>query len=72
MKNKAIKVGAFNVGLQRYWMQFPGLEERLTGYHQRFVDRLKEFGVEVVSPGLVDTVDKARQAAQLFKAEDVE
>ena len=72
MKNKTVKVGAFNVGLQRYWMQFPGLEERLAGYHQRFVDRLKEFGVEVISPGLVDTVDKARQAAQLFKAEDVE
>ena len=29
MKNKTVKVGAFNVGLQRYWMQFPGLEERL-------------------------------------------
>ncbi|NMB12400.1 MAG: arabinose isomerase [Firmicutes bacterium] len=72
MRTTNVKVGTFNVGLQRYWMQFPGLEERLAGYHKHFVKKLEGFGVDVVCAGLVDTMDKARRAAQLFRSHDVD
>jgi L-arabinose isomerase len=66
------KVGVFNVGFHRYWPQFPGLRERLEGYRKVFEERVRAFGVEVVSAGLVDTVESGRRAGELFAAEGVD
>ncbi|HHV44585.1 MAG TPA: arabinose isomerase [Firmicutes bacterium] len=66
------KIGVFYVGLQRYWSQFPGLRERLENHYDYFVQRLQGYGCEVVSAGLVDTVDKARAAAVFFNQHDVD
>lgn len=67
-----VRVGLFGIGLATYWPQFDGLRERLEGYQARVRDGLAARGADVVDAGLVDTVEKARAAADRFKREDVE
>jgi L-arabinose isomerase len=66
------RIGVFNVGFHRYWPQFPGLREQLDGYRTEFENRLRGFGVEVVSAGLVDTVESGRAAGDFFAARNVD
>lgn len=66
-----IKVGLFGIGLATYWPQFEGLKERLEGYQLRIARKLESSTVSVLDAGLVDSVEKARNAATLFKQEDV-
>ncbi|MCJ7589262.1 MAG: arabinose isomerase [Candidatus Aminicenantes bacterium] len=66
-----VKVGLFGIGLDTYWGQFAGLKDRLEGYRRLIQEKLAAAGAEVVSAGLVDSVDKAREAAALFKTLDV-
>ncbi|MBM3492924.1 MAG: arabinose isomerase [Armatimonadetes bacterium] len=66
------RVGLFAIGLDTYWPQFAGLYDRLNGYRASISARLGTYGAEVVDAGMVDSVDKAREAAALFKREDVE
>lgn len=68
----SVKVGLFAIGLDTYWPQFEGLKERLEGYRERIRHRLATCGVEVVDAGMVDSVERAREAATRFKQEDVE
>ena len=56
------RVGIFGIGLAAYWPQFEGLRERLEGYQRGIEERLGEMGADVVSGGLVDTPQAARQA----------
>jgi L-arabinose isomerase len=56
------RVGIFGIGLAAYWPQFEGLRERLEDYQSDIEGRLGEMGAEVVSAGLVDTPQAARQA----------
>lgn len=65
-------IGVFGIGLAAYWPQFPGLKERLEGYQREVESRLAGFGVKVVSSGLVDTPERARDAGDLFRREDVD
>ncbi|HEY3322172.1 MAG TPA: arabinose isomerase [Planctomycetota bacterium] len=67
-----MRVGLFGIGLDTYWPQFKGLRERLQGYQRGIHDRLQRPGIEVVDAGLVDSPQKAREAAQLFKFQDVQ
>jgi L-arabinose isomerase len=57
-----VKVGIFGIGLAAYWPQFDGLRERLEGYQRGIEERLAAAGAEVVSAGLVDTPQAAREA----------
>ena len=66
------RIGVFNVGFHRYWPQFPGLREQLDGYRIEFEDRLRNYGVEVISAGLVDTVESGRAAGDFFAARNVD
>ena len=70
--NVGIKIGLFGIGLDTYWPQFKGLKERLEGYQKTIHGRLAHPGVEVVDAGLVDSVEKARAAAQLFSSQRVD
>src|SRR5579862_4996981 len=65
-------IGVFGIGLAAYWPQFPGLQERLQGYQRTLEDRVRGFGCDVVSAGLVDTPEGARAAGQVFLREDVD
>ncbi|MFH0990610.1 MAG: arabinose isomerase [bacterium] len=65
------KVGLFGIGLDTYWGQFAGLRERLEGYLGTIQNNLQATGATVISAGLVDNVEKAAAAAELFKMKDV-
>ncbi|MFN7993711.1 MAG: L-fucose/L-arabinose isomerase family protein [Bryobacteraceae bacterium] len=66
------RVGVFGIGLAAYWPQFEGMKARLEGYQRIVEARVREFGAEVVSAGLVDTPEGARAAAKQFLREDVD
>ena len=66
------RVGVFGIGLAAYWPQFEGLRERLVGYQQGLEKRLGQLGADVVSAGLVDTPEAARQAGDALAAARVE
>ena len=42
-------VGLFGIGLDTYWPQFEGLQQRLTGYTQQLADRLEKTGARVIN-----------------------
>ena len=65
------KVGVFGIGLEAYWEQFEGLEERLEGYQRSVEERIGRWAT-VVSPGLVDTAPKAHAAGERFAEERVD
>src|SRR5215467_7010288 len=72
MPAPAPKVGLFGIGLDAYWPQFPGLQERLQGYTARVAARLAGFGAEVVNLGLIDTPERAAIAGHEFRSADVD
>ena len=69
---RTTRIGLFGIGLDTYWPQFDGLLNRLMGYQSEIAARLRSFGVDLVDAGMVDTPDKARAAASLFRQEEVE
>jgi len=65
-------VGLFGIGLDAYWPQFPGLEDRLKGYIARVAQLLGQPDVTVVNLGLIDTPEKAFVAGHQFRRADVD
>src|SRR5688500_12318544 len=66
------RVGVFGIGLDAYWPQFAGLKERIEGYQRRVEERVRELGGDVVSAGLVDSAQAARDAGDRFAAAQVD
>jgi L-arabinose isomerase len=66
------KIGLFGIGLDAYWPQFPGLEERLKGYAEQVARKLEGAGAQVVNLGLIDTPEKALAAGHEFRSADVD
>jgi L-arabinose isomerase len=71
---RTLKLGLFGIGLDSYWPQFSGLEERLKGYVARVAVKLAQIGrdLEIVNLGLIDTPDKALEAGHAFREKDVD
>jgi L-arabinose isomerase len=67
-----LKVGLFGIGLDAYWPQFPGLEDRLKGYERQVAEQLEKAGAQVVNLGLIDTPEKALAAGHQFRQADVD
>lgn len=67
-----LKIGLFGIGLEAYWEQFAGLEQRLTGYIGIVYTQLQQYGAEVVNLGLIDTPEKAFEAGSRFRREEVD
>ncbi|MEN3337743.1 MAG: L-arabinose isomerase [Acidobacteriota bacterium] len=67
-----VRIGLFGIGLDAYWPQFAGLQDRLQALVQRVASRLARPGVEVVNLGLIDSPPKAVQAGHRFRQEDVD
>jgi L-arabinose isomerase len=65
------KVGIFGIGLEAYWDQFEGLRDRLEGYQRSVEEQIGRWAT-VVSPGLVDTAQKAYAAGERFAEERVD
>ena len=72
MEKYDLKVGLFGIGLDAYWEQFDGLEQRLRGYINVVEDKLKTSGSHVVNLGLIDTSEKATAAGHHLRQADVD
>ena len=71
-KSWPLKVGLFGIGLDAYWEQFEGLENRLKGYLSTVENKLKNFRTDIVNLGLIDTAEKAVNAGHDFRKADVD
>jgi L-arabinose isomerase len=67
-----LRVGLCGIGLEAYWSQFTGLEERLNGYVARVAARLARPRVEVVNLGLIDTPARSLDAGHQCRREDID
>ena len=72
MSNTNLKLGLFGIGLDAYWPQFPGLQERLTRDLHGVATKMHRPGVDVVNLGLIDTPEKALTAGHAFRQADVD
>jgi L-arabinose isomerase len=66
------RIGLVSLGLDAYWPQFPGLEERLKGYSERVAQKLGALGTEVVNLGMIDNPTKATRAGHRLRQADVD
>jgi L-arabinose isomerase len=69
---RSLRVGLCGIGLDAYWSQFAGLEERLKGYVAQVTSQLTRPGVEVVNLGLIDTPQRSREAGHQCRREDID
>ena len=67
-----LTVGLFGIGLEAYWLQFPGLFDRLAGYTEQVARNLASPQVRVVNLGLIDTPEKSFAAGHEFRRADVD
>ena len=66
------KIGLFGIGLDAYWPQFPGLEDRLRKYGDQVAQKLERAGAQVINLGLIDTPEKALTAGHQFRQAEVD
>ena len=67
-----LKIGLFGIGLDAYWPQFEGLKPRLEGYLGEVEAMLSQVHPGIVNAGIVDDVDKAFAAGELFRTKAVD
>ena len=73
MKNDhGLRVGLCGIGLEAYWSQFAGLEDRLKGYVTQVAERLSQPGVTVKNLGLIDTPQRSREAGRECRRQDID
>jgi L-arabinose isomerase len=72
MTDRKLRIGLFAIGLEAYWPQFEGLEQRLTEYAAQVAARLTRPDVEIVNLGLIDSPEKAVAAGHAFRRADVD
>ncbi|KFC77185.1 L-fucose/L-arabinose isomerase family protein [Buttiauxella agrestis] len=68
----SLNVALFGIGLDTYWPQFSGLEQRLTGYLQHIDQRLTKLNATVINGGLIDSVAKADTFATHLQSQPVD
>ena len=66
------RIGLFGIGLEAYWDQFEGLQDRLVEYIDIIAGTIANQDAELINLGLVDSTDKAFKAGLDFKKEDVD
>ena len=66
------RVGLFSIGLEAYWEQFAGLQQRLAGYNEIIAERLASAGTDVVNLGMIDTPECGVAAGHAFRQADVD
>ena len=71
-KSWPLKIGLFGIGLDAYWEQFEGLENRLKQYINTVAEKFTSFQCEVVNLGLIDNPENAIVAGHEFRKEDVD
>ncbi len=69
---RPLRAGLCGIGLDAYWSQFAGLEERLKGYVAQVASRLTRPSVEVANLGLIDTPERSLEAGHQCRREDID
>ena len=64
-------IGLLPTGHKIYWSQFPELKEMGEKMYQKLLANLSNIG-NVIAADLVDSVEKAEEAAQLFRQQDID
>ena len=67
-----LRIGLVGLGLDAYWDQFAGLEERLKGFLDDVENQIAGDSRAVVNLGLVDTPEKALAAGHICRREDID
>ena len=72
-ENKKVKIGLFTGGYFEYWRMYPEtLQKNVESDMERVKDNFKKNFANVVCSDMVDTLDAAQEAAELFKKEDID
>ena len=66
-----LRIGLAGLGLEAYWSQFAGLEERLKGYVTEVENKISSGSRTVVNLGLIDTPEKALEAGHIARRQDI-
>ena len=67
-----LRIGLAGIGLETYWPQFNGLEDRLRGYMDFVQGKIEGGGRTVVNLGLVDSSSKALTAGHACRQQDID
>lgn len=70
--DRQLCVGLAGVGLEAYWSQFAGLEQRLLGYLGEVEQLISSKNRAVVNLGMVDSPEKAVTAGHRCRREDID
>jgi L-arabinose isomerase len=71
-KNRTANIGIFGVGFNKYWSQFDGLLDELTGKLNIFIDKVKTNEVQVTSFGIADDAASAYALLPKLKAANLD
>ena len=71
-KKRTANIGIFGVGFHKYWSQFDGLIDELTGKLDTFIDQVKANKVEVTSFGIADDAKSAYAILPKLKAANLD
>ena len=69
---KQLCVGIAGLGLDAYWSQFAGLEQRLIGYLGELEQRVSGGQRKIINLGLVDTPQKSLETGHRCRTEDLD
>ena len=74
MKNKQrlMRVGLIGLGLEAYWDQFEGLQQRLLGYVDAVAQKIEAPSRTIVNLGLIDSPEKALNAGHACREQDID
>lgn len=67
-----LRVALAGIGLETYWTQFEGLEDRLRGYLDVVQEKIENGDRTVVNLGLIDSSQKALTAGHLCRQQDID
>lgn len=71
-KKRTARIGIFGVGFHRYWQQFDGLLDELTGKLNSFVSKVEVHQVAITNFGIVDDAESAYALLPRLKAADLD
>lgn len=67
-----INVGLIGVGLDTYWSQFRGLEQRLLGYQNEICEKISQMNTNVINIPIIDNHLKMKEAISLLLDKKIE
>ncbi|GHV02532.1 hypothetical protein FACS1894211_14100 [Clostridia bacterium] len=71
-EKKELKIGLVTLGYFEYWRMYPDLKAKVESDLKKVTDRITSAYKNVVSSGMVDTLDSADRAGRYFKREGVD